>query len=77
MEFLFGNKLRKKLFEYLFTHPEENFYLRELALNIEEDPGNLSRELKKLQEEGIISSTSRGKEKYFSINMNYPYYEET
>ena len=45
MSVLLSTKLRKKLLTYSFTHPDENYYVRELRL-IEEDPGNLSRELK-------------------------------
>jgi hypothetical protein len=28
---------------YSFTHPEESYYVRELSIFIDEDPGNLSR----------------------------------
>ena len=46
-------KLRKKLLAHAFTHPDRKFYVRELAELIKEDPGNLSRELRKLEEEGL------------------------
>lgn len=50
---LLNSKLKRKLLTYSFTHPEESYYVRELASLIQEDPGNLSRELKRLEDEGL------------------------
>jgi len=76
MSVLLNTKLRKKLLTYSFTHPDENYYVRELSGLIDEDPGNLSRELKKLEEEGLYQSMARGRAKYFSLNKNYPFFRE-
>jgi predicted nucleotidyltransferase len=76
MIILFNTKLRKKLLTYSFTHLEEQFYVRELSALIDEDPGNLSRELRKLAEEGLYISTVRGKEKFYSLNKRYPLFSE-
>lgn len=77
MTVLLNTKLRKKLLTYSFTHPDEQFYVRELSLLIDGDPGNLSRELRKLEEEeGLYVSTVRGKEKFYSLNKRYPLFSE-
>jgi predicted nucleotidyltransferase len=76
MSVLLNTKLRKKLLTYSFTHPDENYYVRELSSLIDEDPGNLSRELKKLEEEGLYTSMTKGRVKLFSINKNYPLFRE-
>jgi len=76
MSVLLNTKLRKKLLTYSFTHPNENYYVRELSGLIDEDPGNLSRELRKLKEEGLYQSIARGRTKYFSLNKNYPLFRE-
>ncbi|OGS26508.1 MAG: hypothetical protein A2297_01995 [Elusimicrobia bacterium RIFOXYB2_FULL_48_7] len=76
MSLLLKTNLRKRLLTYSFTHPDETYYLRELALFIKEDPGNLSRELKRLEEEGLYTSTTRGKLKFYSLNKKYPLYDE-
>src|SRR3989338_7295545 len=73
---LFGKKLRKKLLGYAFTHADREFYVRELAELIQEDPGNLSRELKKLEAEGLYNSRIKGSLKYYSLNKNYPLFQE-
>ena len=73
---MLNNKLRTKLFSYAFTNPDSNHYLRELAGIIGEDPGNLSRELKKLEREGLYKTSVRGRMKFYSLNRNYPLFEE-
>ena len=40
------------------------------------DPGNLSRELGRLENEGIFSSRIRGNQKYFALNKKYSLYKE-
>jgi predicted nucleotidyltransferase len=76
MSILINTKLRRKLFTYSFTHPNEQYYVRELSALIEEDPGNLSRELRKLEEEGMYVSVVKGKEKFYSLNRNYTLFSE-
>ncbi len=68
--------LREKLFGYFFTNPEEKLYLREIAVKIKVDPANLSRELKRLEKEGIFISEKSGLQKYFALNQKYVLYEE-
>jgi predicted nucleotidyltransferase len=76
MNFLIGNKLKQKLLTYVFTHPDESFYVRELAALIEGDPGNLSRELNKLEKDGLFRSATRGKAKYYSLNKAHPLFSD-
>ena len=76
MFLLLNSKLRRKLLTYSFTHPDENYYVRELSHLIDEDPGNLSRELKRLEAEGLYTSVTKGRVKFFSLNRRYPLFEE-
>ena len=76
MSVLLNTKLRKKLLTYSFTHPDEDYYVRELSGLIEEDPGNLSRELRILEEEGLYTSMARGNLKLYSLNKEYPLFRE-
>ncbi|MBL7085451.1 MAG: nucleotidyltransferase domain-containing protein [Candidatus Omnitrophica bacterium] len=76
MSLLFNTKLRKKLLTYSFTHPAQEYYVRELASIIGEDAGNLSRELRKLEKEGIFESFSKGNLKFYSLNKDYPLFKE-
>lgn len=76
MSLLLGNRLRKRVLGYVFTHKGEKYYVRELAAMIGEDPGNLSRELRRLETEGIFVSSIKGREKFYSLDPKYPLFEE-
>jgi len=70
------SKLRKALFLYFFTNPEQRHYVRELAQILKVDATNLSRELKRLEEKGLFRSEVSGHQKYFSLNKSFPLYQE-
>lgn len=70
------SRLRNKILLHFFTNPDNEMYLREIASVLGEDPGNLSKELSKLEKEGVFSSTTRGRQKYFLINKSYPLFNE-
>ena len=68
--------LKKKLLVYFFNHRDASLYLREIAVRLNLDPANLSRELQKLNQEGIFHSKKQGNLKYFSLNKTHPLYED-
>ena len=70
------SRLRNKILLHFYTNPDDELYLREISVVLDEDPGNLSKEMSKLEREGIFLSRSSGKQKYFSLNKNYPLYDE-
>lgn len=76
MGVLLNTKLRRRLLAYSFTHADEDYYVRELSSLIEEDPGNLSRELRILEDEGLYTSVMRGRLKLYSLNKQYPLFRE-
>ncbi len=70
------SKLRANLLTYYFSNPETRLHLRELADRLNENPGNLSRELKRLTEEGLFRAEKIGRQKFFSLNQEYGLYRE-
>src|SRR4030042_3064950 len=70
------SRLRNKILLHFFTNTDDEMYLREMALTLKEDPGNLSKELSKLEKKGIFISQFRGKQKYFFLNKEYPLFNE-
>ncbi|MDI6808217.1 MAG: nucleotidyltransferase domain-containing protein [Candidatus Eisenbacteria bacterium] len=76
MSVLLNTKLRRKLLTYSFTHCDEEYYVRELSSLIDEDPGNLSRELRRLETEGLYTSFTKGKLRFYSLNKRYPLFKE-
>ena len=65
-----------KLLGYYFLNPKEKKYVNELAKILGVDAGNLDRKLKELEKEGILISESKGYQKYYFLNTNYPLLNE-
>ncbi|MDP2941863.1 MAG: nucleotidyltransferase domain-containing protein, partial [Candidatus Omnitrophota bacterium] len=51
-------------------------YLRQAASLLGENPGNLSKELARLERIGIFTSAMSGKQRYYSLNKQYPLFGE-
>ena len=71
-----NSKLRSRLLSYFFTNPEKSLYIRELGIILDLDPGNLSRELRKLEQEGIFTSYTKGQIKFYSLDKKYPLFSD-
>lgn len=71
-----NSKLRSRLLSYFFTNPEKSLYVRELGIILNKDPGNLSRELRKLEQEGVFTSTTKGLVKFYALDRRYPLFNE-
>ena len=76
LENLFGSRLRAKAIGWLFTHPEEHFFVRQLTEWLGEDSTNLSRELARLEKLGLLTSCVEGRQKYYQANRRSPMFEE-
>jgi predicted nucleotidyltransferase len=76
LERLFGSRTRGRLLGWLFTHAEEEFFVRQLGTIIREDSANLSRELARLERLGILTSARRGNLKYFRVKQDCPFFSE-
>jgi predicted nucleotidyltransferase len=73
---LLGSKLRAKVLGWLFTHPDERYFVRQLTALVAEDSTNVSRELARLEKTGILISTTEGKQKYYQANRQSPLFNE-
>ncbi len=76
LEQLLGSRLRARVIGWLFTHPDERFYVRQLTELLSEDSTNLSRELARLESMGILVSERDGKQKYYRANPRSSIFEE-
>jgi predicted nucleotidyltransferase len=70
------SKARQKLLAYYFTNPTTHHHLRDLAQRLSVDPSNLSKELSRLEREGLFRSEVSGRQKYFQLNREYPLFNE-
>jgi predicted nucleotidyltransferase len=73
---LTGSELRAKVLNWIFTHQEESYFVRQLALIFNTDSTNLSRELTHLEKLGILRVSSSGKKKYYQANSQNPLFFE-
>src|SRR5579863_1807976 len=70
------SKARRKLLAYYFTNPAARHHLRDLAQRLNVDPSNLSKELGRLEREGVFRAEVSGRQKYFQLNRGYPLFKE-
>ena len=73
---LLGSKLRTKVLGWLFLHPEERYFGRQLEELLSEDSTNVSRELARLAKMGILTCQSEGRQKYYQANKSCPVFAE-
>lgn len=70
------SKVRRRLLAYYFTNPTARVHVRDLAERLDMDPSNLSKELRRLEDDGLFRSDVSGRQKYFRLNPGYPLYRE-
>jgi predicted nucleotidyltransferase/predicted transcriptional regulator with HTH domain len=70
------SKTRQRLLRYYFTNPTARHHVRDLAQRLDVDPSNLSKELRHLETEGLFTSETSGRQKYFRLNRKYPLFAE-
>jgi len=73
---LFGSKLRAKVLGWLFLHPDERYFVRQLKGLLDEDSTNISRELARLEKMGILTCQTEGRQKYYQVNPQCPVFSE-
>lgn len=80
---LFGSKTRVLLLRLFLNNPDKNFYVRELARNLESHLNSIRRELDNLEEMGLLISGDKPEaeegeaadptnRKYYRLNRNFP-----
>jgi len=70
------SKLRSRILRLYFSHPEKEYYLRELERLFKKPVAYVRRELLNLERAGLFISQFKGKERYFRLNKKYPLYQE-
>ena len=73
---LLGSKLRAKIIGWLFCHPDQRYFGRQLEEILKEDSTNVSRELSRLAKMGILVRQVEGRQKYYQANRDCPVFTE-
>ncbi|OGW82207.1 MAG: hypothetical protein A3G33_10805 [Omnitrophica bacterium RIFCSPLOWO2_12_FULL_44_17] len=71
---LISSELRRKLLTHYFSHPDGKYYVRELGVLLNLDPGNLSKELRIFEKEGLFHVEKKGNLKFYVLNSGCPLY---
>ncbi len=73
---LMGSRLRAKVLGWLFSHVDERYFVRQLTALIGEDSTNVSRELSRLADMGLLICRKEGRQKYYRANPQCPVFAE-
>src|SRR3569623_1000310 len=67
---------RRRVLRLLLMHPDQRYYLREIARLTGTAPGTLTRELSKLVKAGVLSVQKVGNQAHYSANRECPIFDE-
>jgi len=67
---------RRSILALLYSHADEQFYLREISRRAGTGIGATQRELRQLSEAGLIQSVRRGRQSYYQANRKNPIFAE-
>ncbi|PID32658.1 ArsR family transcriptional regulator [Candidatus Saccharibacteria bacterium] len=70
------SRVRRKIVVVYAKYPDFHTHVRGLAKLIKEDPGNIQRELKRLEKIGFLNSEKKRNTKIYSTNKQFPIFKE-
>lgn len=71
-ETLVSSRIRRALFEHILTHPDERFYLRGLAKQLNLSVSPLRRELMRLESAGVLKTAQEGSLRFYAVDTAAP-----
>ena len=73
---LLGSTGRAKLLAHFFLHPGEAFHVRELARLLDESPGSLLRDLRRLEAIRLLQTEHVGNQIRYSLDQKHSLYKD-
>ena len=70
------SKISQKVLNYYMLQQGAEIYVSDLAPILHLDSGNLTRKLLEFEKEGVLKSCWQGKQRYYSLNTNFPLINE-
>ena len=71
-ESLISSRIRRTLLDYLVAHPDHRFYLRGLARELQLPVSPLRRELKRLEDLGVLRAYDEGNMRFYLVAQANP-----
>ncbi len=72
LETLVPSRIRRTLLEYILAYPDQRFYLRGLAKELNLSVSPVRRELKRLEELGMLAAHEEGNLRVYVVNQRCP-----
>jgi len=66
----------KELLSYCYLNPAKTFYVNDMVKRLRLDKRNLVKKIHELQEQGLLRGEAQGNMKLYSLNKEYPLYNE-
>jgi len=76
LELFITSKTRRKIIVVFTRYPDFKMHVRGLAKLIKEDPGNVQRELRRLEEAGFVRASKEGNTVVYQANPQFLIYRE-
>ncbi|OGK16948.1 hypothetical protein A2774_00425 [Candidatus Roizmanbacteria bacterium RIFCSPHIGHO2_01_FULL_39_12c] len=76
LEQIIPSKARRKILQLFFHHPVDNYYLRKIVREIDEEVNAVKRELDILSGVKLLLKEKRLNKIFYSLNKNYLLYED-
>ena len=70
------SRVRCRIVILYAQYPDLRLHVRGVAKLIKEDPGNIQRELKRLERAGFLKAEKQGNAKMYSTNKEFPIFNE-
>ena len=72
LETLVPSRIRRTLLEHILTHPDDRFYLRGLAKELSLTVSPVRRELKRLEQLGVLKTYQEANVRFYVVNQAAP-----
>ena len=76
LDLFITSRVRRKILVVFAKYPDFKTHVRGLAKLIKEDPGNIQRELNKLEKGKFLVVSKKGNTKIYQTNKQYPILKE-
>lgn len=73
---LFTSNARVKLLRLFLLNPDEEYFVRQLTRELDEQINSVRRELDNLKKIGLLKSRSKNRRKFYSVNKNFVLFRE-
>ncbi len=76
LETLVSSRIRRTLLEHILSCPSDRFYLRGLAKTLQLSVSPLRRELKRLEDAGVLSAVAEGTMRFYTVKTASPMFRQ-